>query len=75
MRYETLEDLAAAYESGELDESNPLYIDSDDTFVYVDDEEDEDGEFVEGGRVFFGGDPKELLIEALDLLGIPSSGV
>lgn len=75
MRYETLEDLAYAYESGELDESTPLYIDNDDTFVFVDDSDDEDGEFVEGARVYFGGDPKELLIEALDLLGVPNSGV
>ena len=72
MKYETLEQLRDAYASGELDESTPLYLDNDDTFVWTDEPTDDDPE---GGRVFDGGVPFYLLVEALELLGIPSEGV
>lgn len=57
--YNSLRELQDAYESGELDESHPLFIDNDDTFVYLDDE------------CVFGTHPDGLLEEALSLLGIP----
>ncbi len=72
MKYKTLEDLVDAYESGELDDDSPLYLDNDDTFVWSDEPTKDDPE---GGRVFDGGVPMDLLIEALSLLGIPSEGV
>lgn len=64
MKYKTLKSLKAAYESGALPKSEPLMLDNDCTFVYVDDE-----------KVFEGGMPEDLLIEALTLLGIPCEGV
>ena len=74
MRYQSLEELALAYQSGILNARTPMLLDNDDTFVYTD-ESGEGDDWVDGERVFEGGDPKELLIEALDLLGIPSEGV
>lgn len=72
MKYETLEELVEAYRSGELNESTPLYLDNDDTFVWSDEPTDDDPE---GGRVFDGGVPMDLLIAALELLDIPCEGV
>lgn len=63
MKYKNLEQLAAAYESGELNrDRSPLIIDSDETPVFDRDNDEE---------VFNGGTPKNLLKQALDLLGIP----
>ena len=70
MKYKTLEELRDAYLRGDL--ADPIYLDNDDTFVWSDEPTDEDPE---AGRVFDGGVPRDLLIEALDLLGIPSEGV
>lgn len=71
MRYATLADLQEAYASGELNrETEKLLLDNDDTFVYT-----EDTDEIEGLEVFNGGLPEDLLIEALDLLGIPNEGV
>ena len=64
MKYDTLEELQEAYASGELTEDDPLWLDNDCTFVYAGEE-----------KVFNGGDPRDLLIEALELLEIPSEGV
>ena len=72
MKYKTLLELRDAYASGELDETTPLYLDNDDTFVWSDEPTDDDPE---GGRGYDGGVPRVLLISALDLLGIPSEGV
>ena len=68
--YETLEELVIAYRNGDLSLETPLLLDNDETFVYT-----EDTEECEGEKVFDGGVPMELLIEALDLLGVPSEGV
>jgi hypothetical protein len=63
MKYKTLKELKAAYDAKEITE--PLMLDNDCTFVYVGDE-----------KVFEGGLPdRDLLPEALDLLGIPNEGV
>ena len=63
MKYNTLKELKKAYDTGKLTE--PLMIDNDCTFVYVDDKE-----------VFNGGSPDhDLLWEALKLLGIPAESV
>lgn len=59
MRYRTLADLKAAYESGELPRDAPLTLDSDCSYVY------HDGEKVYEGA---GCDLRE---EAFTLLGIP----
>lgn len=68
MRHETIARLAAAYAAGELDRAdNPLIIDNDSTTVFIEDVS-KPGGFV---KVFDGGSPKDLLQEALDLLGIP----
>ncbi len=72
MKYKTLMELQHAYANGELDETTPLLLDNDDTFVWTDEPTDDDPE---GGRVYDGGVPRDLLISALDLLGIPSEGV
>lgn len=62
MEYKTLKDLKAAYEKGEVTE--PVRLDNDATFVYQGDD-----------KVFDGGNPEDLLVEALDLLGIPNEQV
>jgi hypothetical protein len=59
MKYRTLADLKAAYESEELSRDNRLVLDNDCSYVYADDEE-----------VYSGGG-YELREEALTLLGIP----
>jgi hypothetical protein len=59
VKYESLAELKAAYESGELTADSPLVLDNDCSFVYVGDEKVYDG----GGY--------ELREEALTLLGIP----
>lgn len=58
----TLEELLAAYKSGAITE--PMWLDNDSTFVYQEDE-----------KVFDGGVPRELLEQALTLLGIPFQSV
>lgn len=63
MKYNTLSELKAAYESGEISEEDSLTIDNDSTTVYVSDDD-----YI---KVFDGGCPAELLEEALSLLGIP----
>lgn len=60
-RYGTLADLKAAYDSGDLSKDDQLILDNDSTGVWTD----------AAGKVFDGGDPRTLLREALDLLGIP----
>lgn len=60
MKYGTLAELKAAYDSGELSRDNPLTIDNDATSVYD-----------ESGAVYEGEGPSLLLEEALALLGIP----
>ena len=57
MKYKTYEDLIAAYKSGEL--SEPLTVDNDDCFVYVDDK-----------KVFQGNGPFDF-IELAESVGIP----
>lgn len=66
----TLEELIAAYKSGEL--TRPLTIDNDDTFLYV---QTDPADETSWENVFNGGTPRELLEHALDLLGIPHEGV
>lgn len=66
----TLEELIAAYKSGEL--TRPLTIDNDDTFLYVQTDPNDETSWE---NVFNGGTPGELLEQALDLLGIPHEGV
>lgn len=66
MKYKTLKNLKAAYDSGELSSKHKLMLDNDDTFVYGGDDE---------GELFNGGVPDELLREALTLLKIPHEGV
>lgn len=62
--YETLADLKAAYDRGEITE--PLTIDNDATYVYVGNDDDPSS-----WRKVFDLDPYDLLRAALDLLGIP----
>jgi hypothetical protein len=64
--YKTLKSLQAAYKSGELSRKHKLMLDNDDTFVWGPGDE---------GRCFDGGNPEDLLREALTLLGIPHEGV
>jgi hypothetical protein len=59
MKYKTLAELKAAYDSGELSLDAPLVLDSDCSYVYHD-----DAQVYEGGGY-------ELREEALTLLGIP----
>ena len=60
--YNTLSELKAAYERGELDQNRLLIIDNDSTAVYS------KGYY---SKLFEGGTPSRLLEEALTLLGIP----
>jgi hypothetical protein len=59
VKYNSLAELKAAYESGELPADAPLVLDNDSSYVYVGDE-----------NVYNGGG-YELREEALTLLGIP----
>lgn len=68
MKYKTLAELKAAYDSGELDRNSFIMLDNDSTSVY---RRDADGEWLDSGPVFDGGNPEVLLEEALTLLGIP----
>jgi hypothetical protein len=61
MKYATLADLKAAYDSGELSRANSLVLDNDYVAVYD----------TGGGAVYEGDGPAALIEEALDLLGIP----
>jgi hypothetical protein len=68
MKYNTLAELKAAYDSGEISKKDKLSIDNDYTSLSIADPEDEDDYIT----VFKGRLPKDLLKEALDLLGIPN---
>jgi len=64
MKYKNLKELKQAYDSGALDKTlSPLMIDNDCAFVYVDEE-----------SVYETHNPpgREILIEALGMIGIPS---
>jgi hypothetical protein len=69
-KYSTLKALAAAYKSGELSDE-PLWLDNDCAFVYVNENPDDD----DSGVAVFYSDPYQIMCEALDLLGIPHEGV
>ena len=71
MKYNTLAELKAAYDLGEISKEDKLSIDNDCTSVSIPDPEDEDDYIT----VFKGGFPADLLKEALDLLGIPNEPV
>jgi len=64
MQYETLAELKAAIDAGIVSVDCVITIDNDSTSMYP---EDDDG-FSE--KIFDGGNPEDLLAEALDLLGI-----
>ncbi|MCJ2563027.1 MAG: hypothetical protein LN417_02920 [Candidatus Thermoplasmatota archaeon] len=74
MKCETLQELKAAYDSGELSKEHMLRIDNDKSSVTIHDwDNDPDGD---GEQVFYwDGFPEDLLKEALKLLGIPAEGV
>lgn len=66
--YKNLKELKAAYDSGELRKNEDLlWIDNDYQFVSAGDDE------VTVYR--HDGAPEDILLEALELLGIPASGV
>ena len=69
MKYKTLAELKAAYESGELPREDALVIDNDCTTVYQGRHDGGPHSVLE--EVFDGGPPSVLLEEALSLLGIP----
>jgi hypothetical protein len=66
VKYKTLAELKAAYESGELTKDNPIWIDNDTVYFY-----DYDPVTEEGGELLFRVHPEQLLTDALSLLGIP----
>lgn len=70
MKYKTLKELKAAYESGKLSKECPLILDNDCVHVRVKvSGDDYDGEY---DRVFGKGYmPSDVLEAALDMLGIP----
>ena len=69
----TLLELIEAYKTGAISRDDPLWIDNDVVFVYVDGpnatEDDSDGVCV------FRSDPWTLTSELLDIVGIPYEGV
>lgn len=67
VKYHTLAEVKAAFESGELTADTPLRIDNDCATVYVDDGPDRQV-CVYRHR----GGPENLLEEALTMLGIPN---
>jgi hypothetical protein len=75
MKYKTLAELKAAYDSGEIPRDWVLMIDNDNTNVYEQNVfiRSNGSEVVEAGeKIFEGGMPEDLLTQALDLLGIPN---
>jgi len=69
MKYKTLAELKAAYDSGELPKECPLILDNDCVGVHIPLTPD----YGEQEKVFGGFDygPNVVLEEALDMLGIP----
>jgi hypothetical protein len=67
MRYATLAELHAAYETGKLDRDCVLWIDNDQTVVHRTAGDDYE--------TVFEMHPEDLLEQALDLLGIPRNHV
>jgi hypothetical protein len=65
LKYPTLASLKAAYDSGEIEREDPLWLDNDTASVYVGEENERVYECY----------PDKILTEALDLLGIPHDHV
>lgn len=65
-KYATLAKLKAAFERGELTKADFVMLDNDSCHAYRDDGEGGRGDYLFGGK-----GPRELLEEALTLLGIP----
>ena len=72
MKYQTLAQLKAAYDSGELSKANEIWLDNDTSGVYVSESGDPDD--YDDIKVFEM-HPEEILWQALDLLGIPRDHV
>lgn len=74
MRFETLADLLYAYDNKQLSKSNPLIIDREEQIAYVEKPENErveNSEDYEDNFLFYLNFP-DLIIEAIEILGIPS---
>ena len=67
MKYKKLEDLVLAFEGGELSKDYcTLVLDNDSTSMYQYSDSDDTSV-----KIFDGGNPNQLLREALTILGIP----
>jgi hypothetical protein len=69
-KYDTLAQLRDGYDRGEIPRSSALILDGDNTYVYV---SDSDSDYDDINSVFQL-HPSDLLMQALDLLGIPYEG-
>lgn len=67
----TLLELIEAYKTGAISRDDPLWIDNDVVFVYV----DGPGDSEDNGVCVFRSDPWTLTSELLDIVGIPYEGV
>lgn len=73
-KYKTLKALRKAYASGKIPQRCKASVDNDCVTVYLPEADDEFGD--NAVRVYnFEGSPEYLLIEALELLGIPAEHV
>lgn len=71
MKYNTLAELKAAYDQGQLTQADTVTVDNDGVTLYLCDPDDEFGENAQ--MVFYYEDlPRYLLVEALEMLGIPA---
>lgn len=69
VRYETLAELKAAYDSGELSKLKyKVWLDNDDASILAEDDITTDGDT---DTHIFEVHPEDLLEQALDLLGVP----
>jgi hypothetical protein len=71
-KFDTLGQLRDAYATGLIPNTVPLVIDNDGTYVYIYTEDDPD---YDDSEKVFEMHPGDLLMQALDLLGIPYEGV
>lgn len=69
-KYDTLAQLRDGYHHGEIPRSSALILDNDNTYVYV-----SDSDYDDDISNVFQMHPSDLLMQALDLLGIPYEGV
>lgn len=76
VKYKTLAELKAAYDSGEIPRDEPLWLDNDTSHLYDHwNYPRDDDEAQESAVCVFSMEPYVIMTQALDLLGIPHDHV